>query len=423
MRHSFNVFAAALVLAGCGSNISSVPPGSSANSQAPLILRSTGNSPRSSKSGYTEKLLHSFGSNKTDGTTPYGGLVFDTTGALYGTTPYGGVANNGTIFKLTPSKGGYTEAVVLQFKAYPYETGAAPYDSLIRDNSGVLYGTTSEGYAAGMVFKLNTGYVESIIGEFEYTNGTKPYAGLAFGEDGALYGTTTEGGASKTCNGCGVVFKVSSTTGLTAIHSFGGSDGAYPYGGLVFDTNGGLYGTTMAGGSNNAGTVFRVSRLGTNSGAVLYSFRGGSDGKSPFAGLVIDAKGELFGTTAYGGSYGKGTVFKLARNGSNYTETVLHSFSGHSDGAYPFAGLVADRRGALYGTTANGGADHNKGTVFKLIPSGSSYTEEIIHTFIGSDGAGPQAGLILGAKGALYGTTAYGGASNEGTAFELVPRH
>jgi uncharacterized repeat protein (TIGR03803 family) len=205
---------------------------------------------------------------------------------------------------------------------------------------------------------------------------------------------------------------------LTTLHSFGqGSDGRSPVAGLIFDASGNLYGTTLGGGANEKGTVFKLSPSGSET--VLYSFTGGSDGGAPYAGLIFDSSGNLYGTTSDGGnpadcdSSGCGTVFKLTPSGS---ETVLHSFTGGSDGGDPYAGLIFDASGNVYGTTESG---FSSGTVFKVTPSGS---ETVLHKFAGgSDGGNPGAGLIADASGNLYGTTGDGGADGYGTVFKVTP--
>ena len=198
------------------------------------------------------------------------------------------------------------------------------------------------------------------------------------------------------------------------MYSFaGGIDGVWPQAGLVLDATGNLYGTTVNGGASGSGTVFKITPAGVES--VVYSFAGGTDGAAPLAGLVLDASGNLYGTTSVGGASCLGTEFKITPAG---VESVVHSFAGGTDGAAPQAGLVLDATGNLYGTTANGGASGN-GTVFKITPAGG---ESVVHSFAGgTDGVWPQAGLVLDATGNLYGTTYQGGASNFGTVFRIVP--
>src|SRR5271157_3231541 len=248
-------------------------------------------------------------------------------------------------------------------------------------------------------------YTESVLHSFPGSpDGANPYAGLVRDAQGNLYGTTVNGGAQAK----GTVFKVDATGNETVLYSFtgAGGDGANPEAGLVPDAQGNLYGTTYAGGASNAGTVFKVDTTGNET--VLYSFTGaGGDGAGPTGLLVRDAQGNLYGTTVFGGASGKGTVFKADATGN---ETVLYSFTGAGgDGANPEAGLVPDAQGNLYGTTDAGGAS-NAGTVFKVDTTGN---ETVLYSFTGAggDGAGPTGLLVRDAQGNLYGTTVFGGAS------------
>jgi uncharacterized repeat protein (TIGR03803 family) len=195
------------------------------------------------------------------------------------------------------------------------------------------------------------------------------------------------------------------------LHSFVGSDGRWSYGGLIEDKKGNLYGTTIDGGANDEGVVFKLAKTGTET--VLHSFAG-SDGAYPVAGLIMDKSGNFYGTTKQGGT-GFGTVFKITPGG---TESVLWSFSGASDGAFPMCGLILDTKGNLYGTAGGGGA-HGAGAVFEVSPKGA---ETVLYSFAGgSDGAFPAAALISDKAGNLYGTTSSGGASSDGTVFKVTP--
>jgi uncharacterized repeat protein (TIGR03803 family) len=220
------------------------------------------------------------------------------------------------------------------------------------------------------------------------------------------------------------IFIVSAAWGgtETRLYNFGGTQGKTPNGGLIFDASGNLYGTTQSGGLNQAGVVFQLHK--TSKGVwienILYNFVGPTDGSAPRAGLVFDSAGNLYGTTSAGGLGGFGTVFELSPNGlGGFNETTLYSFLGGSDGSVSFAKLVFDGAGNLYGTTSQGGAS-NMGTVFELTPSGSGWTESVLHSFAGTDGATPLGELILDGAGNLYGTTYVGGSKNQGVAFELV---
>jgi uncharacterized repeat protein (TIGR03803 family) len=207
------------------------------------------------------------------------------------------------------------------------------------------------------------------------------------------------------------VFKVDSTGNQTVLYRFTGAGGETPWAGLVWDAQGGLYGTTQMGGAYDLGTVFNLDTTGKET--VLYSFSGTPDGRGPWAGLVRDGQGNLYGTTYQGGAYGYGSVFKVDTTG---TETMLYSFTGYADGAYPEAGLVQDAQVALYGTTSFGGTAR-WGTVFEVDPTG---TEIVLYNFTGlGDGGNAKSGLVRDAQGNLYGTTYSGGAHGAGTVFKL----
>src|SRR5664279_2753958 len=264
------------------------------------------------------------------------------------------------------------------------------------------------------------------------TDGTFPQAGLIVDGAGNLYGTTVDGGTY----GWGTVFELTPTAGggwtETVLYSFGnnGTDGMWPYAGLIFDAAGNLYGTTNSGGTYGYWTVFELTPTagGGWTEKVLYSFNAnGTDGYGPVAGLIFDAAGNLYGTTLGGGTYYSGTVFELTpAAGGGWTEKVLHNFNENgTDGALPRAPLIFDAAGNLYGTTEYGGTyyDSDLGTVFELTPAaGGGWTEKVLHNFgIGRDGTDPLAGLIFDAAGNLYGTTEYAGNYGAGTVFELTP--
>jgi uncharacterized repeat protein (TIGR03803 family) len=260
-----------------------------------------------------------------------------------------------------------------------------------------------------------------------------PYAGLVFDQAGNLYGTTQSGGA----NSQGTVFEVMHNSDGTwtesVLYSFSGStDGGQPAGSLVLDAAGNLYGTTNFGGSANCnfgcGTVFKLTRgSGGWSESVLYTFSGGSDGREPYARLLFDPAGNLYGTTLLGGtlssvcSSGCGTVFKLTPASSGWTESVLYAFTGGSDGASPYDALVSDSASNLYGTVYAGGSSGN-GAIFKLTPGSSGWTESVLHTFSGKyDGKYSYGDIMLDPAGNLYGTVFQGGGAAYGAVFELVP--
>ena len=363
-------------------------------------------------------VLHSF--DGADGRGPIASLIIDSAGNLYGTTDEGGSSQDGAVFKVDPTG---DEVVLHSFNVLD---GIGPQAGLVRDAVGNLYGTTVGGGPPhkrdGVVFKLDPNGNEVVLHSFSGRNGNTPQAQLIRDAAGNIYGTTYIGGGSPNCfAGCGVVFKLDPSGVKTVLHRFDGANGKNPTAGLVQDAAGNLYGTTEYGGTLNMGVVFKLGPSGKET--VLHSFSG-ADGKYPGAGcLVQDADGSLYGTTVRGGppyasvGQGLGVVFKLNPNGH---ETVLHSFNG-SDGDGPNAGLVRDATGNLYGTTVNGGSSScfgfGCGVVFKLEPSGK---EIVLHSFNGSDGYGPSAGLVRDNVGNLYGTAAQGGSSNDGVVFKLT---
>jgi len=260
------------------------------------------------------------------------------------------------------------------------------------------------------VFKVTASGKEAVLYTFTGIGGDGfPQSGVVRDSSGNLYGMTPNGGTSN----AGTVFKLDPTGKKTVLHSFTGSnDGGFPVAGLVLDATGNLYGTTQ-GGSSIAGTVFKLDSNGKMT--VLYTFTGSNDGGTPKAGVIRDAHGNLYGTTNLGGTDGVGTVFKVTAQGQ---ETVLHNFTGGSDGWLPFGGgLVRDSAGNLYGTTPQGGSN-DFGVVFKIDTKGN---ETILHTFSGSDGKIPYGTLILDKAGNLYGTTYQGGAYGGGVVFKIAP--
>ncbi len=359
-----------------------------------------------------------------DGENPYAGLVRDAKGNLYGTTNQGGdpaceISGCGTAFKLDTAR---KLTVLHTFKGVA--DGANPIAGLVRDEAGNLYGTTEAGGGGncnggcGTVFKLNKTGRETVLHRFRGgRDGANPIAGLIRDAAGNLYGTTLRGGLSgcSSYDSCGTVFRLDRTGRETVLYRFtGGADGSTPVAGLLRDATGSLYGTTYLGGSNNAGTVFELDATGRET--VLYTFTGGSDGALPGAGLVRDKAGNFYSTTASGGSSGHGAVFRLDTTGK---QTVLYSFTGGSDGGTPYAGLVQDKAGSFYGTTFEGGqGPYYYGVVFKVDRSGE---DSVLYTSTGgSDGGYPYAGLVRDAAGDLYGATV-GGPGTNGTVFRVTP--
>ena len=359
-------------------------------------------------------VLHAF-LDGNDGATPNTPVILDAKGNIYGTALQGGTTNDGVVFKIS-AKG--KESILYSFAAG--NDGRRPEAGLVRDKNGNLYGTTNQGGSAdqGTVFKLAPDGTESVLHTFTGgSDGGFPQANLIIDKQGNLYGTATQGGSG--CDiGCGTIFEVAADGSFTTLHAFAGaSDGEYPMSWLVADAKGNLYGTAAAGGAHGFGTVFRLSARGTLK--VLYAFQGGTDGGGSQAGLIRDSAGNLYGTTRNGGGTGCGTggcgtIFKLSPGGS---ETVLYAFSGGSDGAEPYGGVVADVSGNLYGTTIAGGSQQGLGVVFELLSGGSL---KVLHTFEGAnDGAWPEAGVALDGTGSIYGTSYAEGPDGWGTVFKI----
>jgi uncharacterized repeat protein (TIGR03803 family) len=332
------------------------------------------------------------------------------------------------------------------------DDGEEPNYGLTIDASGNLYGTTFGGDTGrGTAYMLSPGNPAwTLTPLYSFTGGTDgaaPYAAVVFGPDGSLYGTTGFGGKqNQQCTtggsftGCGTVFNLknpalhhrggpSSFWNETVLYDFLGlSDGSTPFGArLIFDAAGNLYGTAFGGGSTNCtngcGVVYElVSSNGSWPENVLYSFTGGnSDGASPWAGVIFDQSGNLYGTTELGGAYGYGTVYELTPSGSGWTEKVLYNFQNQQDGSKPYAGLIFDQSGNLYGATTAGGTGGG-GTVFEMTPSGTGWAFQTLYAFSGGLGqlaGGPTASLVMDSVGNLYGATAGDGAYSFGAVFKL----
>lgn len=299
--------------------------------------------------------------------------------------------------------------------------GGNPVDGFMMNSKGMLFGTATAGGSSGLgvVFKASAKGTMTVLHSFTGgSDGATPNGGVVEDASGALYGTTTAGGAS----GAGTVFRMARQEKV--LYSFaGGADGADPQAGLVMDAAGNLYGTTTAGGSAGNGTVFEIVPPAGGKGVwtekVLYSFGTGADGAAPIARVTLDASGNLYGTTSLGGAYGYGTVFQLTP-GSVWTENILHNFQNADDGATPYAGLVSDAAGNLYGAATDGGANGG-GTVFELSPSGGSWTFTVLVSQPGWGISGTFRDLVLDGTGNIYGTTHCDGANNAGTIYELSP--
>jgi uncharacterized repeat protein (TIGR03803 family) len=394
----------------------------------------------------TVDVLHNFGVAAGDGDVPYSGLTEDAEGNLYGTTSEGGTFGFGTVFRLAPtSSGDWEETVLYHFKGGTTD-GAFPHAPLFRDSAGNLYSTTVSGGiqaaactggaavspGCGVVYKLTpttTGeWRETVLFRFTAASGGNPFSGLVQDKAGNFYGATLLGGAFNQ----GTVYKLSDTSEgwkATVLHSFKGgtTDGTQPYnaaGTLALDSAGNVYGSTLLGGTANAGTVFKLIRPTTATGIwtekILHMFLGTTDGYQPLAGVILDKSGNVYGTTTEGGTGGVngGTVFKLTA-AKNYAKTVLHDFSLRDKASTIPTSLLFDASGNLWGTTAYG--------VFKLTPSSTGWAETVlwgIDEFPDSDGTQIYTPILLDEKGNIFGTTLWGGTAGSttgGVAYKLIP--
>jgi len=343
-----------------------------------------------------EAVIYNFANT---GSAPFGGVVLDSAGNLYGTTDAGGIKGGGIVFKLSAVG---EETVLHEFTSAEPN---APSAGVVLDSAGNLYGTTSTGSSplteGGGVFVISATGHESVLHVFsDGKGGATPQGGVVADSAGNLYGATSEGGLW----GAGAVFKLTPAGRETPLYNFtGGADGAIA-GGVVLDSAGNLYGSTFGGGASNLGVVYRLTPGGVET--VLHSFTGGSDGMHP-SSVILDPQGNVYGSTE------GGTIFEIDPAGD---ETILYTFT--DDNESGISGLIRDAAGNLYGTTA-GVVDNFNGTVFKLDPLGNL---TILHSFTGgADGANPVGGVVEDAQGNYYGTTTYGGALGCGNVFKLDP--
>lgn len=391
-----------------------------------------------------------------DGANPWAGLTIDAAGNIYGTTLNGGSAHGngfGVVFQLKPSKSGFTFNSIYSFTGGA--DGAGPVARVVLGSNGALYGTAHAGGqlncgvpgfqydGCGTVFKLapsGNSWAQSVLYTFTGgADGANPWGNVTFDQSGNLYGTAEFGGNPAcvlTSSGCGTVFKLSPSGNSwtqSVLYSFAnGSDGARPYAGLTFDSSGNLYGTNLYGAgtgctgvfqSPGCGTVFKLTPAGLGwVESTVYPFQGGSDGGFSQSGVVVDQSGNLYTASSSFGSGSDGTVLKLTPSNGGWTFNLLASFSGSSiQQAGPRENLVMDQAGNLYGTTNSAGA-YGYGAVFKLTPSGSTWTYTSLHDFTGSSyGFNPVSNIVFDASGNLYGTTTYGGTKNKGVVWKIKP--
>jgi uncharacterized repeat protein (TIGR03803 family) len=376
----------------------------------------------------TTKLIYSFAGD-ADGEYTDTELVMDGAGNLYGTSVQGGTYSSGTVFQVTP-EGVHT--VLYNFTGGA--DGGEPYKGVTLDSEGNLYGTAVTGGGGsceggcGVVFKLtNSGgvWTQTVIHAFTGADGSGPGSPVSIDKHGNVFGTTPTGGKY----GVGVIYllqPLGSNWNFRVVHAFtGGADGA---GGsasrLLMDGLGNLYGVCTVGGVNGLGTVYEVSLVnGQVKFSTLYAFKLPPDGALPYSGLIFDRLGNLYGTTYYAGANGFGTVYKLTRGNGIWTESVLYSFQGGTDGANPISSLVADTSGSLYGTTSAEGAACGCGTIFKITRGSSgNWTERPVYRFPGAPNAGTSYnGMVSDGAGHFYGATVNGGPTDDGTIYEFIP--
>lgn len=389
----------------------------------------------------TFSVIHSF-TGGSDGASPEAGLSIDRAGHLYGTTAFGG-AGFGTVFELKQMGSGWALNPLYIFQGG--NDGVQPIARVIIGPNGTLYGTTAHGggtgcggTGCGIIFNLRPPvsactsaicpWTESVLYRFGGgTDGGVPLGDLLFDQAGNIYGATLEGGMTP-CGGygCGTVYKLThSGSGWTedVLYRFtNGADGGFPAGGVVSDPSGNLYGATTNGGSSDLGTVFKLTHSGSGwTESVIYSFQGGTDGSNPQTGVILDVSGNLYGTTYAGGMESGGTVFRLTPSGGSWTLTAFYDFSGGFGSGGPYRGeLMMDAGGNLYGTTLHdvGGP----GAAFELMPSGDSWTYISLHDFQGGqDGEYPSCNLVFDTSGNLYGTAPLRGSHNAGVVFKIAP--
>ncbi len=350
--------------------------------------------------------LKSFGNPLLSAATPWSTPIEGSDGTLYGTTYEGGGSDFGTVFRVNKDGSGLT--ILHSFVGAPAD-GKQPQGGLVEGADGQLYGTTYSGGLSnlGTIFRLNKDGSGFAIIKFIATSaeGAGPQGPLCFGSDGLLYGTSST-----------TAFKLNPDgSGFAVLHTFGTSpDGSGPQFGVQEASDGLLYGATVAGGSNNLGTIFKMSKGGSNY-AVLFNFAG-TNGRSPQAPVVEASDGMLYGTTSYRRTNSYGTLFQLSKDGSSFV--TIHDFSGATDGWYPQSALIEGDDGALYGTCTNGGIA-GQGLVFKLNKDGSGYAHLHDCLWGNADARVPLAGLLKASDAKLYGLSERGGQADYGGLFRL----
>lgn len=387
-------------------------------------------------SAQTYSVIHSFTGNQ-DGANPYTGLTLEGSSNLFGTT-FGGAAGFGTVFSLKASGSGWVLNTLHTFQNGA--DGAGPMGRLVIGSDGALYGSTSAGgggacvtsnnyHGCGTIYKLMppphfspsimTSWNATVLYTFQGTDGSYPQGDVMFDDSGTLYGTAVNGG-----NGWGLIYSLTPSDGgwtqNILYNVMNNGDGQYPWGGVIFDGTGNLYGVMTTGGPNGWGAVYKLARSGSGwTESTVHGFTYlGNDGGGPQSGLIMDASGNMYGTTVHAPNAG-GNAYELNASGGGWNYNFLSAFHGGIN-LGPYASLVMDASGNLYGTTFADG-QYGFGSVFELTRSGGSWTYHSLHDFTGgSDGASPMSALIFDPNGNIYGTASAGGAHNAGVVFKIA---
>ena len=365
------------------------------------------------------------------GSTPQG-LVMAPNGDLYGTTAVGGPKGYGTVFKISG-----TAQTLTQIAYFTGANGTTPRGGLVVDSGGNLWGTATGGGTSGrgVIWQIaaadltatanntSTTSVITVVSTFAGSNGSYPTSGLYADASGNFYGYTQGVNDSPNKNKS-VVFKLVPAAGtnsvLTTVATFPVRDGKFitASGGLTIDSGGNIYGVTRNGGNKQNGSVFRIDATGSTFNT-LVSFNG-NNGSTPNGNLIVDGSGTIYGTTMFGGSNGSGTIFKITPSGTSNTLTMLKSFNG-TNGNRPIGNLIMDGGGNIYGVTITGGAN-GPGTLFKWSQVGTTSTITTLFSFKGQKtGTNPSGPLVMDSNGHFFGTTSTGGTKNIGAVFDLAP--
>jgi uncharacterized repeat protein (TIGR03803 family) len=368
----------------------------------------------------TYNVIHNFTRIGSDGASPFGGPVLDSSGNLYGTTYAGGTYGSGNVYRLSPSGSSWAYSSLYNFKAGTDGVGPG-FGSLAMGADRALFGTTEGGGYFGTDFAIcECPGREAQIHRFGMgTDGAQPLGGVVLDSEGNFYGTASLGGAY----GNGTVFEEKRSDGgwseITLYSFTGGNDGTNPAAAVTLDAHGNLYGTTSFGGANNVGVVYELSPSSSGwTQTVLYTFQGLTDGENPLGGVVLDEAGNIYGGTFDGGANGGGTVYELSPSAEGWTFSVLYSFTGGYGGPY---NKLTIAKGSIYGFTEGEGA-YGFGSVFKLTPANGGWTFTDLHDFAGgSDGAVLYGSVAVDSAGDVFGTTNEGGSLNQGLVFEITP--